>query len=328
MGQPGVKEIAARAGCSPSTVSRVLSGRKCKIAISDRTRDKILEICRELDYNPSIHASRFFTGKSKTLGIVTPASFGLDDESFARFLSGAYMRANSLGYRVLPLMADEKFISSGEFLNLFKRKEIDGMIIWGASRDGSGWIERLHADAFPVVLSGNMKEGIPSVTSDDFQGSSAMAARCVGRGARKFVYVDIALCETGARRKAGFMSAAAGFEAHVIESGGFDVRHGEAVAGAVFDLRPDAVVCGNDKIAIGVMEGLARRGLRAPENALITGADNIEMSEHCLAPLTTYDPKARETGAKSVEILASHLETGAALESAAVAPDIHIRASA
>ena len=81
-----IRRIAELAKCSPSTVSRVLSGRKTNIPISEETRLRVLEVCRKLDYQPSIHALRFFSRQAGVIGFLKDGEMlmtGVDDTMIA-----------------------------------------------------------------------------------------------------------------------------------------------------------------------------------------------------------------------------------------------------
>ena len=76
-----IRRIAELAKCSPSTVSRVLSGRKTNIPISEETRQRVLEVCHKLDYQPSIHALRFFSRQAGVIGFLKASGEMTDDDN-------------------------------------------------------------------------------------------------------------------------------------------------------------------------------------------------------------------------------------------------------
>ena len=96
-----IRRIAELAGTSPSTVSRVLSGKKSGIKVSDETRSNILKVCRKLNYQPSIHASRFFSGRSRIVGFLHSKETFVGDDNMARAMGGVYAGLHKAGYRCL-----------------------------------------------------------------------------------------------------------------------------------------------------------------------------------------------------------------------------------
>jgi DNA-binding LacI/PurR family transcriptional regulator len=324
-----IREIAKIVKCSPSTVSRVLSDKKCDIKISDATRKKILETCERFDYQPSIHAARFFSKESKTIGLVTPQTPGLDDYSLSRVMDTVYRGLNKHGYRMLPLIKDDKFIERKEYFDIFKRGEIDALIIWGLEGSNTDWVDELSEAKLPFILISNKYKEYPCITCDDFSGMKGLAERCIEKGARKLLYLSCLKVDCCERRKEGFLAAAEGnSEYEVIELNNLMVEDGIKAARAISARKPDAVVCVNDKVAIGLMLGLRKYDLKIPEDIMITGADNVEMAEWSMVPLTTYDNRVRECGEKCVELLMAHLKEGIPLASYSFPPAMYVRDSA
>ncbi|MFA7232439.1 MAG: substrate-binding domain-containing protein, partial [Victivallaceae bacterium] len=118
-----------------------------------------------------------------------------------------------------------------------------------------------------------------------------------------------------------------GHDASLI-NGGISIEHGLNIVPQILELRPDAVICGNDRVAIGVEIGLLKAGIRIPQDIMVTGADNIELSQYCPVPLSTFDWMSRQCGSKCVEIMMAHLHDKAPLCSALVQPEVIIRQSA
>ncbi len=321
-----IRNIAELAGCSPSTVSRVLAGKNSSIQISAETRDKILEVCREQDYEPSIHASRFFSNKSGTIGFMTPAGEKLEDDNLARVMSTVYASLPGLGYRMLPLAMNSEFVSGKEYLRLFRRKEIDALMIWGVA-DNATWVDELAAKELPFVLLTNRYKNHLSVSCDDAYGIQQMISHCKARGAKSFAFISVCSGDCCERRQKAFCDAVSGGNKQVIP-GGMYVEDGERVAAQVIRKRPDAVICGNDRLAIGLIKGLLAAGLRVPDDILVTGADNIELAEYCRVPLTTFDQMAANCAGKALELIMKRLKSGKNPQSAIIKPQLCIRDSA
>lgn len=318
-----IREIADLAGCSPSTVSRVLSAKKCSIPISKKTREKILAICEEHDYTPNINASRFFSKQSKTIGFLIPPHEPLVDDNLARGMSAIYDTLNKNSYRMLPITMDEKFLHGREYLNLFKRSEIDALIIWGAL-ESFAWIDELKNNSMPFVLLTNRYKDYPAVYCDD-SAVGELVGHCRDKGAKSFAYVKISSGDCCLRRRGEFLK-------HVTDGklldGGSKIKDGKRIAAEIIEVKPDAVICGNDRVAIGLEKALLAEGFKIPQDIMITGADNIELAEYCPVPLTTYDQMAYKCGRKCAEMILDYLRNKKPLKSVIVKPEIHIRESA
>jgi LacI family sucrose operon transcriptional repressor len=318
-----IRDIAELAGCSPSTVSRVLSGKKCSIPISKSTREKILAVCKEHDYMPNINASRFFSKESKIIGLLIPSGESLIDDNLARGMSAIYDTLNENSYRMLPLTLDKKFIGDEEYLNLFKRREIDALIIWGAWGD-CFWIDKLAENKMPFILLTNRYKDYPAVYCND-TGIGELVDYCRNKGAESFVYVKISAGDCCLRRRTEFLNYVS---EGILLDGGLSIEDGRKTMNEVLRLKPDAVICGNDRTAIGIEKSLLAAGVKVPDDIMITGADNIELAEYCPVPLTTYDQMAYKCGEICTNMILDFLRKNKPLKSVSVNPEMHFRDSA
>lgn len=319
-----IREIAEISGCSPSTVSWVLANKKCSIPISRKTREKILAVCREHDYMPNINASRFFSKQSKIIGFLIPFSESLLDDNLARGMSAVYDALQQNSYRILPITFDAKFTEKREYLSLFKSNEIDAAIIWGACEDYR-WIDELAANKMPFILLTNRYRNYPVIYCDDSVGIRQLIEHCRAKGAETFTYVAIGGGDCCLRRRTEFIKQVPNGK---IVNGGINISDGERVAAEIMQQRPDAVICGNDRSAIGLEKALIASGLKVPDDIMITGADNIELAEYCPVPLTTYDQMAYECGNLCARMILDLLQNGKKPATTNIKPKLYIRNSA
>ena len=273
---------------------------------------------------PDINASRFFSKQSKIVGLLIPNTESLVDDNLARGMNAVYDTLHRNSYRMLPLTLDDNFIGNKEYLNLFKRREIDALIIWGMYGD-SKWIDELAANQMPFVLLTNRCKDYPAVYCDDSVGIAQLVKHCRSKGADSFMYVTIDGGDCGLRRRTEFLTLAP--EAKLIE-GGVKIEDSQRVADEILRHRPDAVVCGSDRCAIGLEKALLAAGLKIPEDIMITGADNIELAEYCPVPLTTYDQMAYKCGDICTNMVLDFLRKQKPLSFVSVKPELRIRDSA
>ncbi|MFA6814819.1 MAG: LacI family DNA-binding transcriptional regulator [Lentisphaeria bacterium] len=319
-----IRQIAELAECSPSTVSRVLSSKKSSIPISKKTKEKILAVCKEYDYTPNINASRFFSKQAKIIGLLIPSTESLIDDNLAKGMNAIYDTLQRNSYRMLLLTMDKQFIENKEYLNLFKRREIDALIIWGASGDCK-WIDELAANKMPFVLLTNPYKNHPAVYCDDSVGITQLVKHCQARGAESFVYVTVSGGDCCLRRRTSF--------SEWIPNGKFikgclNIEDCEKIADTILKQRPDAVICGNDRCAIGLEKALLEADLTIPKDIMITGADNIELAKYCPIPLTTYDQMAHKCGEVCANMILDFLDKQKQLSSISIPPELCIRGSA
>jgi DNA-binding LacI/PurR family transcriptional regulator len=316
-----IREIAKKAKCSPATVSRILSGRSGDISISEKTRARIMEICREHDYHPSIHATRLFSKTAKTIGFLYGGVIDFYNENRSISLSYVTEALSEHGYRLLPFGNNTAFREKEEYISVFKRGEIDGLIVWGASEKNHSYLKALNDTSFPVLYLTNKMPGRPSVYSEQRTMIEAMTRACIERGARKLIGI---MPEDGYclhERREGFLAAAQGHSFEIISPHALNTDNQSiqasmlAACEAAYQMNPDAIVCANDENAVYQEMFLLSKGVRIPEDIMITGGDNLKLSEFCPVPLTTFDPMTERCARESVRIMLDHLEKKTPLRS-------------
>lgn len=320
-----IKQIAELSGTAPSTVSRVLSGKECKIPVTQATRDKILSICNELDYHPSIHASRFFAKKSKVIGFVACHDNFKRTEDLSKLLFSLCRCLFAKGYRCLPLYYDSTFVESREYINIFKRNEIDGLFIWGARPEHS-FHKELFDEEFPFVFLTNKIDEYPAVYTEQFQPVYKLTKACIDNGAKR-------ICGVGSQHGFSFSQRHAGFAEALKTAPNVKSKHIELETedfveeltsrlSEITEFKPDAVVCANDLMAITVERHLQSLGLRIPEDVMICGGDNFTLSNYSNVSITTFDSMSEEIAEKATDMMVEHLTNKTPLTTIKIQPQI------
>ena len=285
-----IRDVADKANVSVTTASRALNGTG---RMSDETRERVRAAAAELEYRPNSIARGLVQQRSSTLGLLTNDTYGRFTLPVAAGLSAA--------------MADRGvsvFLSAGEYepeslkLNLgaMEEKRVDGLIITGKRIDRGLPID-LPPLGMPVVyVYAAAPEGAVSFVPDDFNAAKKAVSHLVGLGRRKIAHITGPRAFTAANlRESGWRSALT--EAGLSPFGGamfsaWTENHGYNTARAMIEAgeRPDAIFCGNDQIARGVIDAFALMGIRVPDDIAIVGFDNWEVfAKATRPPLTTVD---------------------------------------
>lgn len=314
--KPTVKDVARRAGVSPSTVSRVISNNP---RISQATRDKVLKEMQVLEYQPNAIARSLARSRTKILGIVMPTRQEdvLMNPFFPEALRGIVMAAAVSGYDVLlsaNLKTREELDVIRDFIGGGK---VDGLILMGA-RENDPNIQYLMAQDFPFSLIGSAsKRSINHVDNDNVAAARELTKHILSTGKRNLCFVSGPLELTVTRdRLQGFREALA--EAgitpkdHQIFTGEFNEATGAKIAGRIVEngSRPDAVVATDDVIAYGMFGTLTGLGYRIPEDIAIGSFNNSILARYTDAQLTSIDIKAFKLGQQSVRQLQEAIEGG------------------
>lgn len=301
--------VAARAGVSRGTASRVLNGSS---NVSAKAVDAVTRAARELRYRPNAMARSLVTGRTGLVGLVIniPVDRLFGDPFFALLLGGAeqvFAAADSA--LVLSVLTDDRELD--RLLDLASGS-LDGLlVVYG--RGDEPLTRHLLGLGKPVVFAGRVQvpgRGISYVDCDATAASRTAVAHLVAKGRRRIATVAGPLdMAAGADRLAGWRLALAdaGLPApdDLVVHGDF-TRVGGALAfrdllarGVPFD----AVFAANDLMAFGVYDEAARRGLRIPDDVAVVGFDDIPESALMDPPLTTVGQPVTEMGRRMAEVL-------------------------
>jgi LacI family transcriptional regulator len=292
-----IRDVAAEAGVSVGTVSKALNGRS---DVSNATRDRVRAIALQLGFQPNQLARSLPTGRSFAVGLLTTDSFG-------RFSLPLMLGAeDELGNgEIAVVFCDTRDDPEREArqLRALLGRQVDGIIVNGRRTEPRPPL--VGAGGVPVVYSYAASEDPAdcSVVSDDAGGAVLAVDHLVGLGRRRIGHI------TGPRSHRAAATRADAVVRHLEEHGlavRGRVRFGswseawgrEAIADllvAASDL--DAVFCGSDQIARGVLDGLREHGRRVPEDVAVVGFDNWEaMALGARPPLTTVDANIDQIG--------------------------------
>ncbi len=318
-----IREIAKKAGVSTATISRVLNNASSNVAISEETRKKVLSICEELKYQPNIHSQRFFTKKSKMVGLIVPPQAKLKgvlhtftDYNLGDLLSGVEQAVTERNYRLTLLVADDDFINKKNHVRLIRDQSLDGLLLWGLQVDET-YILDLQRESFPYLLLNGCIEGrnVNSVVADNEGASFAITTHLIRQNHRRIAYIKgIENCSVSIDRYKGYERAmkAEGLAIpdELIDTGDFMEESGylatkRLLSGNVF---PTAIMAVNDMMAIGAMKAIKEKGLKIPQNIALTGGDGIPLTEYVEPALTTFKVPMYEIGIRGVSRLFEMIE--------------------
>lgn len=305
------RDVAQLAGVSRTTVSFVLN-KVDGIHISPETRQRVLNVARELNYHPDATARRMVTGRTKVIGFVLRQS---PDQVFAdhflpQVLAGLSQAASAQGYHLMiePIPLDA---ATGAYTRLIHEGHVDGIILSGPRFDDQDLL-RIHADGARVVLMGRLPNAdIPFVDVDNVGGARTATQHLLDRGHRRIGLITNADPEytASADRMAGYRQAleAAGiaFDPALVRYGDFTPYGGDVAMTDLLKLapRPTAFFVASDTVALGALQAIRRSGLRVPDEVALVGFDDVPLSDLIDPPLTTIRLPAYGLGWGAAEML-------------------------
>ncbi len=311
-----VQDIADRAGVSPATVSRVLSG--SAHPIRPATRERVLAAARERDFQPNRVARALATSRTGIIGAVV---HDVADPYFGEIIRGLEDAAVRNQQQVLVCSSDRDAARELDYVRSLMGYRVDAIVFCGGGiKDRSYQIElgRLlrtyrRAGGAVVVLAPQPFRA-PMVSIDNVEAARAMTAHLLSLGHREIGFVSgPESIATSADRLAGYGAAltAGGQElgADLVVSGQFSCQGGAAAAAKLCARSPGvtAIFAASDVMAFGVLGELARRRIRVPEDISVAGFDDIQMAALFPIPLTTVHVPIGDIAEHAVQAVADQL---------------------
>lgn len=304
-----IKDIAAHAGVSYSTVSRALNG---KGAVEEKKREKILEIACAMGYVPNQAAVALKKSKSHIIGLF----FSEINKSTSPFvlhdvLTGVYSVVKSQYHVVVKGIDLHKpgTLDSSYFDGL--------LIISQGDWDGEFAEEAMKKHIPTVAISRKLPFDIPSVVTDERGGMEKAMEHLLKNGHRRIGVIEgNPHLEATILRHEGWTHAAKKWgldsEKIPVEVGNYRYNSGRTAARKLLDAHGDltALLCFNDEMAFGAGSVIRDRGLRIPEDISITGFDNCDFYGYSDMRLTTVERDAVRIAVEGTRMLLDYMEEG------------------
>jgi LacI family transcriptional regulator len=308
---PKIKDVAASAGVSVTTVSRVLNGHPY---VRDELRAKVGSAIEALGYSPSSIARSLVRRSTDLIGVIVSditASF------FSTILGSIEEAASAKGYAILVSNIAEDPEKELRYLRLFKGMRVAGIILMHEPTTVA--IRRYAAEiGIPLVVSSARPAGLrePSVNIDDEAAAFDAASYLAGLGHRRIALIggDSDRLRTARMRYDGYLRALAGSgiaaDPGLVKVGDFKTQDGYRLMGELLraEPRPSAVFALSDDMAAGAMNRVTDEGLRVPGDISIMGFDDSALASMTRPALTTVHQPISEIGSISVESLIRGIE--------------------
>lgn len=306
-----LQNVAERAGVSVKTVSGALNGSAARM--SPETRERIRRIAAELGYVANLAARSTRTGTMPIVGIVAD---GLITAPFATDIMRAFdASVRRRGLSVLVTNLTGKGIAAAvDDLARFRPQSTGLASMYHKVVD----VPDAARASIRVLVNCRDERGlIRSIVPDEVQAAEQLVSHLIATGRRRIAFLNLPGLVAGSLRLEGFRQAhrRAGLEPRddwvrpATAASVYSDRAPSAVSGHVEDIfaaadRPDALVCGNDRVAMEAYNALRRLSLRIPEDVAVAGFDDqVEIATRLDPPLTTMALPLRAMGRLAAEIL-------------------------
>lgn len=301
-----LRDVAERAGVSRATASYVVNDRSDDMRISPQTRDRVRLAVSELNYRSNLTAVSLRTSRTRTLGLIS--DFVASGEFSSAMISGASSAARARDHLVVMGETEGDPALEQRLIQELLDRKVDGLIYATVTRRPVTAPSLLSE--VPSVLLNCFDPGstIPSVVPGEIAGGR-LAARALGAGRADRVVV---VGNQGPPAAAGSLRVLGIVEemgAHGLEVASYvetdwrveqaRISMNEALAA---ELEPTALICLNDRIAMGVYEALAEHGLRVPDDVRVVSFDGSSLAGWLRPSVTSVAIPFAAMGAAAVEI--------------------------
>ena len=305
---PTLEDVATEARVSTATVSRCLNEPD---KVSKTTRERVMAAVEKLHYSPNFGARAIAANRTGTFGAVIPT---MDNAIFARGIEAFQKALVARNATMLVASSDYDPEREAKQIRTLVARGADGLLLIGFERDKRIY-EFLKEREIPVVFAWNRSEdkSLSFVGFDNRQASAKLVKRAIELGHTSFAYVaaPVSSNDRARDRLSGARDA--------IETAGFDpqemtlveteyaIRNGQLAFNRILETRngtsPSLIICGNDVLAVGVIQAAKQMGLSVPEDLSVVGFDDIELATVVSPALTTVHVPHREMGRLSAESL-------------------------
>ena len=304
-----IKDVAARAGVSSMTVSRVLSQ---DAKVSNAKKELVMEAVKALNYRPNVAARRLASNKSFFIGLLY---FDSDTSYVSKFLLRGLKNCRTTGHHLVVDEIDDDIEKSlASIKELIEVTQVDGLILLPPVCDDVKLLETLQeANMTFVRISPDTQLDIsPYICMDDYQASFEMTELLISKGHTKIGHI-IGNTNQGVSRLRyqGYLDAMRSNQINVppeyIEQGYFTYDSGLIAATKMLLLedKPTAIVAANDEMAAAVLSAAHLNRIAVPEELSISGFDDGNVAITVSPNLTTVRQPIQQMADLAIDIIAS-----------------------
>ncbi|MPZ53549.1 MAG: LacI family DNA-binding transcriptional regulator [Acidimicrobiia bacterium] len=310
-----LRDVAARAGVSVATASRVMSGSSHPVSVE--TKQRVMSAAESIGFEPNRLARALVTARSQTIGVMV---HDISDPYFGEIVKGLEDGLRDSDYRIFVASSDRAPGAELDYVRAFRSQQVDALVFAASGLDHSYHEEELsrlvnryrRAGGVAVALSDHVLN-LPHVRFENHSAVADMVSYLVDKGHSRIAYLngppELSVCRV---RLNGYHTAMEKFGLDhgdaLVEGGGFSPRGGfDAVAKLAERTEFTAVLAANDLMAIGATRRLVASGIGVPDQVSVAGLDDIAISEYGPVPLTTMRLPTDELGRHGAMMILSML---------------------
>lgn len=307
-----IKEVAARCGVSRATVSKALNGYS---DVSEATKEKVMNVSKEMGYVPNSVARALKTNRSYNVGVLFTdgTRSGLTHEYFSGVLESFKVEAESKGYDV-TFINNNIGSNNMSYLEHCQYRGVDGICIACVDFNSPGVIEMVNS-TIPVVTIDHQFNNRSAIVSNNILGIHELLDYIYSLGHRKIAFIHGENTSVTESRMISFYKTLEEYglvvpDEYVRQGIYHDPKVTAKITRELLDLpnRPTCIIFPDDFSAIGGINVIHERGMSIPKEISVAGYDGILLSTVLNPKLTTYKQDTKTLGQKAAERLINHIE--------------------
>lgn len=305
-----ILDVAAKAGVSSATVSRVLNDSK---QVTAKTKEKVMKVIQEMGYQPNAAAKNLRSQKTMTIGVIVPE---INNSYYSEIVKGIEKRAYYNKYNVIIGDTQNNKERELEFINLLMNKTVDGMVLVMPLLSDEEICRIADMNYLIGVVGRNIEHSkIPCVFTDNVKFSRQVMDHLIEHGHRNIAFLSgFADAIDSFERLEGYLKALREhqipFQPELIENGNFSEKGGYEAMKRFVNKRINftAIYAANDEMALGVHRACSELGIKIPEQLAVVGVDNNRFTRYISPNLSTVDQPKMRMGDTIADKLIQQLE--------------------
>ncbi|WP_299757599.1 LacI family DNA-binding transcriptional regulator [uncultured Boseongicola sp.] len=303
-----LKDIARETGVHTSTVSRALDP-EAKKALTDEVVDRVRNAAQRMGYRRNRLASGLRTSRTMTVGLLIP---DITNTLFPPIVRGVESILESAGYASIIVNTDNDIDRESKLVEVLLERGVDGIIDAAAHRSDPRIVE-VAQENVPVVTVNRLIEGatVPSVVNDDAEGIRMLLDHLYAASHHNIAHIaGPKALSTGVARRLAFEQTTKKMglqipKQAIVHATRFDEDAGWLCAGTLLqsNWKFTAILCANDRLAIGAIDYLEKHGMNCPKDISVTGFNDLPFLDRISPGLTTIRVEQFEVGRLSAELL-------------------------
>ena len=325
-----IKQLAEKLNLSTSTVSRAFRG---KSDINPKTKEKILAMARELNYQPNHMASNLREKKSKTIAVVVPE---IANNFFSRAINGIEKVAREKGFHILIYLTNDEFRKEVTFMMELQSGRVDGIImsVTGEANDHS-YMHKIRKKNLPLVFFDRIYDDVVTsqVITNDYESSFHATKHLIEQGCKHILYLVVNKnLSIGKKRMQGYTDAllksGIPYRAeYVIDCSNELEKNKEIICKAIREQRPDGIFASVERLALASYYVCYDLNLEIGRHIKILAFSSLEIAPLLNPSLSTIIQPSLEMGKEAARLLFRKLLSPAGMEAESEAETIVLKST-